>query len=147
MMPAHPIEAQFSIPYLIGVAAVKGDVFIEHVTDKRFLFNEKIGEIAKKVNCYVEDDQERTYKSTGSMGAKVEITTKSGKKYEKLIRVARGHHENPMSMNEIAKKFRKCSVHAAKPLAVDHIDRMIDVFTHLEKIRDVSVISDLVTGH
>ena len=146
LRPAHPIEAQFSIPYLIGVVVVERDVFIEHVTEDSYLFNGEIGEIAKRVKCYVDDEQEGSYKGIGSMGARVEITTETGQEYNKVVGVARGHYENPMTMNEISEKFRKCSLHAARHLREDDVVRMIDIFTHLEEYSDVSVISDLITG-
>lgn len=71
--PQQPIEAQFSIPYLIGTAVVNKDVLIEHVTDKHSLNNPDTLNMAERVKCSIDNDVEKEYLATGSMGARVTI--------------------------------------------------------------------------
>ena len=142
--PQQPIEAQFSIPYLIGAAVVKRDVFIEHVTDNQVLENSAILEVAQKVKCYIDRDMEKTYTINGSMGAKVEIKIKGGEKLEKSVSAALGHPDNPLSLAQVAEKFRKCWLYAAGSLPQGNIDKTIETLSILEQIRDISPLSDLI---
>ena len=142
--PQQPIEAQFSIPYLVGVATVARDVLIEHVTDRKWLRNAKVLEVAKRVKCYVDNDLETGRSTLESMAAKVVIKANGGRKFEKRIETVIGHPDNPMSLDQVAEKFRKCSRYKATPLTRINLDKSIDILINLEQISDISKLSNLI---
>ena len=142
-VPTNPIEAQFSIPFLLGVAVSRGDVFIDDVTDTA-IENTDFLAIAKKVKTMVDADIEKA--SSGQIGpAIVEITTRGGRKFQKRADFVIGHPQNPMSFDQVVEKFRKCSLHAARPLDKGNTDKSIEMLGNLEKVHDVSSILDLLT--
>ncbi len=142
-VPQTPIEAQFSIPFLLGVAVVKGDVFIDDVTETA-IKNTGFLTIAKKVKTMVDDDIEKI--SSGQIGpAIVEITTTGGRKFQKRVDFAIGHPQNPMSLGQVVEKFRRCLPYAARPLNKDNTAKSIEILGNLEKVQDVSSIPDLLT--
>lgn len=142
--PQQPIEAQFSIPYLIGTAVVNKDVLIEHVTDKHSLNNPDTLNMAERVKCSIDNDVEKEYLATGSMGARVTIRNREGNNLEKRIDAVIGHPDNPLSFDQVAEKFRKCVLHAARPLPQAHIDEAIDMLSNLERLRDISGLCSLL---
>ncbi len=143
-VPTNPIEAQFSIPFLLGVAVFRGDVFIDDVTTDAAIRNTELLAIAKKVKIVVDADIEKV--SSGQISpAIVEISTKGGRKFQKRADFVIGHPQNPMSLNQVVEKFRKCSLYAARPLDKGNIDKSIEMLVNLEKVRDVSTIPDLLS--
>lgn len=141
LKPLTPIEAQFSIPFLIGVAVLKGDVFLDDITELA-IKNVDYLEMAKKVKPVVDPAIEKA--SSGEITpAIVEITSKGGKKFQKQFDFVKGHPQNPMSFSEVIEKFVKCSRHAARPLTKSNIDKGIEILSNLEKVQDVSILLDL----
>jgi len=143
--PKAPIEVQFSIPFLIGTSVIKKDVFIEHITDESMLRNEDILHIARRVKCYIDNELEQEFVTKGSMGAIIKINTKEGKIFEKRISNAFGHPENPLSFDQVVKKFRKCSLYGARLLPQRNIDQAIEMLSNLQQVGDISTLSNLFT--
>lgn len=139
--PQTPQEAQFSIPFLVGVAVIEKDVFIEHVMEESVLKNPDILEAARKVKCYIDDNLE-----DGSVAGKIEIKTNQGEKLKKWIDNPLGHPDNPLSFDQVADKFKKCSLYAARPLPRANADKMIDMLSNLEQIGDISGLTELMVG-
>ena len=48
-----------------------------------------------------------------------------------------GSPENPMSFDELIRKFRKCATYGEKPLAHQRIDAVVDMVRNLESMGDV----------
>jgi 2-methylcitrate dehydratase PrpD len=142
--PQQPIEAQFSIPYLVGTAVINRDVLIEHVTESHWLNKPDILKMAERVKCHIDNEVEREYCDTGSMGAKVTIRTREGNTFEKRIDAVIGHPDNPLSFDQVVEKFRKCVLHAARPLPQTNIEEAIDMLSNLEQVRDFSGLCGLL---
>ena len=141
--PQSPIEAQFSIPFLIGVAVVNGNVFIDDITETA-INNPDFLNMAQKVRTVMDADIEKV--SSEQIGpATVEITTKGGKRFQKRADFAIGHPQNPMSFGQVVEKFESCLPYAARPLDKGKTDKSIEMLSNLEKVHDVSNILDLLT--
>jgi hypothetical protein len=50
------------------------------------------------------------------------------------------------TVDQGAGKFKKCSLHAARPLPRANSDKMIQMLSNLEKIDDISILTDLMVG-
>jgi len=140
--PITPADAQFSIPYSVACAVVNRKVFIDDYLDKA-LKRQEIQEMTQKVRVEVDPDIEKT-DPVGFAGAKVVVMTKNGKKYDKRIDHVKGTPQNPMSSEELEKKFRGCINFSVNKLAETSIDNMIDKFRNLEDETDVSQLVKLL---
>jgi len=140
--PRVVVDAQFSIPYTVATALVKKKVFIEDFTEES-LRDPEILEIARKVNPMIYPEIERGW-SREISPAKVEIKTKNGKTYSKQVNIPRGSCKKPMTMKEVAEKFRGCAAHAIKLLPGENIEEVIKIVDNLEDVSDVTDIVRLL---
>jgi len=142
-VPRIPIEAQLSIPYLLGVAVSKGDVFIDDITESA-IKNPDYLAITRRVKTMVDADIDRDFR--GQVGpAIVEITVRGGKKLQKRADFAIGHPKNPMSLDEVMGKYKRCLPYAAHPLDREKTDKSIELLTNLEQVSDISILPELLT--
>lgn len=74
----------------------------------------------------------------------VEIETKGGKVYSKRVDYALGSPQNPMSMENVADKFRSCAGYAAKPIAKERLAQAAQMVERLEDVSDVGQIIRLL---
>lgn len=136
--PRTIVDAQFSIPYTVACALVKGKVGIDDFTELAIRDSAVIG-LANKVTPHFDPKLARRELTPGM----VEVKTKKGS-YSKYIDVAYGHPRNPMGMDAIVAKFRDCAKHAAKSLSEDNISRVIEMAGKLEELDDVRDIVRLL---
>ena len=135
--PATPLDAKFSLPFTIGVvlarrAVVMADYSPEGLKDPLVL------QLAQKVIPKLD-------KHIAHLGGVVEIKTKDGKVYQQPTGIPYGFPQNPMSMEDIIDKFRDCASFAAKPLPKGNIEKVIDMVTKLEQVKDVGEVVRLIS--
>jgi 2-methylcitrate dehydratase PrpD len=82
--------------------------------------------------------------SRANRAGKVEIRTKDGKVYSKRTDFPYGHPKNPLAYEDIVNKFRDCLSYAAKPVARDNVEKVIDMVRKLEDVEDVGQIINLL---
>ena len=134
------VDAQFSIPYTVSVAIAKKNVFIDDFFEEKIKGDTQVLQLANKVRVVV--DQEPIAK--GLTPCVVDIKTKDGKVYSERIEILRGDPRKPVSMEEVAQKFRRCAAFSAKPLSKENIEAIIRTVSNLESVADVSSIVSLV---
>jgi 2-methylcitrate dehydratase PrpD len=129
--PRTIVDAQFSLPYTIATALVRGKVTLEDFTDES-IKRENILEVAKKVNGQLDDSLTRHGVSPG----KVTIVMNDGTEYSEFVEDWLGSIGNPMTFNDCAKKFRECAPFALNPLSPDKVEQIIELIRNLEKLDD-----------
>ncbi len=142
--PPTSVDAKFSTPWAVAVAAAKrsigiGDFTAEGIKDRASLL------MAQKVfpRFDLELAKGKHYDPIGT--GMTEIRTKGGKVYSKRVDKPRGMSpENPMSMDDIIEKFRDCASYSKKPLSRKQVDRVIELVSNLEEVEDVSQIIKLL---
>lgn len=137
--PRTIVDAQFSIPYNVACVLVKGKVSISDFTEPA-IHDRRVIALANKVTPVLDKSMARRELTP----ARVEIKTKDGR-YSKYIDVAYGHPDNPMDINAIGEKFRDCARNAAKAIAEDKVERVIELVSRLEELEDVTEIVRLLT--
>jgi len=138
--PSEVVHAQFSIPYTVAVAILRGKVTIDDFTPKG-IRDEKALAIAQKVT----PKYDPTLSTRELPPARIEVKMNNGEIISsKLVTFAKGHPENPMSWDDLAAKFRDCAAHSIKPLRKGNIERVIDMTKNLDKVADVSEITQLL---
>ena len=142
--PKTHVEAQFSTPYTVAAAIVKGDVFIDELSDQA-INDPDILELAQRVTPII-DSECQTDLVIGS--TIMEIKTHGGQELSKKIKFPRGNPKNPVDMDGVKEKFRKCVKYSIHPFSDDQIDKMVDILSDIEQIDDVSKLAHvLVTNH
>ncbi|WP_226553865.1 MmgE/PrpD family protein [Celeribacter naphthalenivorans] len=140
--PQMAMDARFSMPFCLAVAAAHGAVKVEHFTEEG-LRDPKTLDMAQRV-LPVDDS---AFDWTGEMPeAKIEIDLKSGKT---VVGTSAGQtpgtRANPMGWPELIEKFRDCAQFAAKPVAAEAIERVIALSQALESLDDGTEITRLLT--
>jgi len=133
--PLSVPDAQFSIPYTVAVAVIKGNVSIGDFTPEA-INDPCVLEMAQKVRGIIVEELTRREVEP----AIVEIRTKDGKRYSKRIENRKGSPENPMTLEELISKFRDCMAHGRKTIPGDEVERIIELVRHAEELNDVTEI-------
>jgi len=138
--PQTTMDAKWSLPYIVSVAATKGKVGIGDFTATG-IKNPDVLRLVQKVKYQY--DPQLTGGQGGWVGVapgRVEIKTVDGRKYTKQVDVALGYGTHPMSKQQHEEKFRDCAAYSAKPLSSNDINTVIQMVDNLEKVEDVSEI-------
>lgn len=137
--PRNSVSAQFSIPWVLANAITYRKVEIKNFTEET-LRNKDIHQLARKV--ITRKDPELT--QPGIEPAVVEINMKGGRVYRERVSHARGSPENPLTMNDVAKKFRTCASYAARPIPKKKLDQTVQMVEGLDDVTDVGQIIRLL---
>lgn len=140
-VPESIIDAQFSIPYTVGVAAVKRNVFIDNFTPTA-IKEESVLRIAGKVTPRVGPELAKIGLTVAP--SIVEIKTSGNKSYSKRIDYVKGHANNPMTTQDCIDKLERCLAFSAIPLKKENIDKLIKFVDKLEEREDVTAIAELL---
>jgi len=135
--PATPINAKFSIPFVIATAIHHGDVKLEHFSPQA-LKDPKVLETARKVSHTV--DETLSFKETlrGTV-----ILEADGRLHTATIEAPRGHPDRPVSDELLIGKFLSCARHAAVPIPEDRLRRAADMILNLEQVADMRELAAL----
>ena len=113
-----PDTASHSVPYLVAVALVDGEVTPAHFTPER-LRDARVREVMGRVS--VREDPELTALYPEVVAARVTGVARDGTTYEAECRHPKGHAENAFSDGEISEKFRRCAGHLLPPDALEPV--------------------------
>ena len=83
-------------------------------------------------------------KGQGTAPAIVEIKMKDGSVYSKKSGYLFGSPEKPISLINVADKFRHCCEYSVKPIPREKQDRVIEMIEGLEKVKDTGSIIRLL---
>lgn len=137
--PRTIVDAQFSVPWTVATALVKGKVTLDSFTPQS-IKDEKVVAIARKVSGELDNNMNRHGVGPG----RVTIVTRDGQQYTEEVEHFLGSIQNPMSFDDCAAKFRECAPCAIKPLPADAVEKIIDLVGNLEDVDDVGKITRLL---
>jgi 2-methylcitrate dehydratase PrpD len=138
----HPrtiIDAQFSVPWVVATAVVKGKVTVDDFTNEA-IKRQEILEVARKVSGKLVPEMDRHGVGPGG----VIIRMKDGAEYKEEVAHCLGSVERPMTFQDITKKFRECASASRKPLPKETINEVIEMAGRLEKLDDATEIIRLL---
>lgn len=127
MRPTTPINAKFSIPFLVATALVHHGVTLDHFTD-RALAHEKVLALAEKVSYEVDANltkEETLHGVTVLYTKKGILTCKVTSPY--------GSTENPISEKDLLGKLQSCAKFAVKPMPEKNLLNLAEMVMSLEK--------------
>jgi 2-methylcitrate dehydratase PrpD len=132
-------EAQFSMPFTIALALMKGGVLPDTLTEHA-LADPAILALARKVTLTVTDAKNELGRRQGYPPVDVEIHCSDGSIWSGCEPYVKGHPHNPMTFSEVGEKFRRCAELSALPIASVTLDEFCDRVANLESVEDVRAI-------
>lgn len=133
-------DAQFSIPYTVITALLKGDVFLSDFEEKN-IRNQKIMDLTKLVKVI----QDENIEAKNMMECTLEIKMRDSQVFSSSTSVARGNPLNPIGIDECMEKFRKCVAYSPKKIAQDKVSEILDILENLEGLKDIKILMDLLS--
>ncbi|MDP2954684.1 MAG: MmgE/PrpD family protein, partial [Chloroflexota bacterium] len=141
--PLGVVDAQFSAPYTVATAIVKGRVAIADFAPSA-LSDPVVLAMAERVVPVL--DRKLDDVPDIITPAVVEIKTRDGRSLERRVDHAKGSPQNPMTPEELREKFWGCVAEAARPLARARVEKAASLLEHLETVRDVREIAPLLAA-
>lgn len=139
--PESVPEAQFSLPYTLATAILKGKVSLEDFTPEA-LKNPAVLEVASRIRCQVDDELTRTTQSKVTP-AILEIRSKAGQIYSLRVDDRKGSPANPMTWEEMEEKFHQCATFSAHPPSPKNISKICTFVHEMEKHPDATQLVKL----
>ncbi len=133
--PQTVIDAQFSLPWTVATALVKGNVTLEDFTFTA-IRKEEVLEVSRKVKGRLEPEFNRRGVGPGSVTIK--LTT--GHEYTQYVEFGLGSVENPMSFDDCVRKFRECYPYSIRPISAATADKIIELVQNMEQLKDATQI-------
>jgi 2-methylcitrate dehydratase PrpD len=133
--PANIWQAQYSIPFVIGSVLADGEVGPKQIAEDR-LGDQLILQNADKVTLVFDSEVDALLPA--HFAARVEVETTDGRKFGVFKRYPRGEPENPLSEEELAKKFKRLVS------GVVEADKAEEVAMCLERLEGMNSINELV---
>lgn len=96
--------ADHSLPYCTAVALVDGDVTLRSFSDER-LKDESLLDLVSRIKIH--RDAELTARYPRGIPNRITVTLKDGTQFTEENEFPRGHDQNPMSDEEVERKFRR----------------------------------------
>jgi 2-methylcitrate dehydratase PrpD len=136
--PATSMAAQFSIPYVVSVALLKGIPGVEDFAE-RTIRDEKVLKFARKVKLAV--DPEVTPYFPANEPSKVTVKLINGSSFTKTIICSKGTPKNPMSREELEMKFK---TFATRVIPDQRAERAIALIRDLDALPLIRELSSLL---
>jgi 2-methylcitrate dehydratase len=118
--PTSRETADHSLPYIVAAVLVNGG-FSDAIFDPARFADPAILRLADKIK--INEDPELTGQLPHSFPCRMAMRFRSGQVKSAAMRVPRGHHDNPMSDDEISTKFRQL---ASRKLPPARVERALD---------------------
>ncbi len=131
--------AQFSFPYMVACALVRGGLTITDLADE-VRTDQRVLDLLSKVEMVMEDTT-RGLAELPEPGH-VEVDVAGGRHIEATVRRAIGHPERPMTVDDQIEKFQWC----AAALGADRVAAIIDATLQLDSLPRVSELTELLYG-
>jgi 2-methylcitrate dehydratase PrpD len=137
--PRTIIDAQFSVPYVVATALVRGKVTVDDFTD-RAIKRPEVLEMARKIDTRLEAAMNRH----GVGPSRVTLTLQDGAAYTEEVEHCLGSVERPMSFEDVTRKFQECAACSIKSLSKDKVEKVIEMVSRLEALDDAAKIIKLL---
>jgi 2-methylcitrate dehydratase PrpD len=139
--PRNPVDAQFSIPWGIATALLKGRVTMgdyapEAITDKEIL--DLTGRLKAEIDHSLDN-------SRGIEPARLKVIMNDGTILTEQVQLALGTPSKPMSFDDCVRKFQDIVSFNGAWMKAENVEKAVDLVANLEKTADVSELIRLFT--
>ena len=136
--PQSIVDAQFSMPFGAAVAILYRRAGLDEF-DLSKIRSKEVKRMMRRVECVTDPDLEKTFPKQWC--ATAEIFTKDGKRYFTKVEYCKGDSENPLSWDELIKKFHDLT---SRFWTRDRRSKIVDQVKDFEKIQDLQKWSPLL---
>ncbi len=140
--PKTIVQAQFSIPYNVACALLRGTVLLGDFTDAA-LHDPDVLALASRVECHVDAEIEREFGRTISP-THILVETEEGM-FEARADVPRGHPDAPMSLADLDAKLRDCLAFGGVDWPEGTAERLTEAVGDIEHLADSRSLMALLT--
>ena len=141
--PPSQVAAQFSLPYTVAAALVRGDMFLKELAPSE-LMDPAIRGLARRIEVVPDESNVDAQFVIGRTEVEIEVEGRT------KVRLAGfkppGNPANPLDMAAVGEKFRKCATATVRPLPAATVDRIAALIDGLETLPEVSVLSGAIRG-
>jgi 2-methylcitrate dehydratase len=138
--PSTRESADHSLPYVVAVSLMYGNVEKKHFNDK-YLHDPALNSLLQKIE--VEESEECNRLFPESAANFIEIITKGGKRHTQMVRYHRGHSRNFVSDEEIEEKFYSLTRGLIPSSRSEEIMSLIWNFENVENISHLMTLLEL----
>ncbi len=135
--PLTPIDARFSIPYVVAVCIIKKRPILPEDFSLEMLENSDIHKLAEKVEVKLDKSLDALYLEPpigkGHRTSIMKIRLFNGREFETRVDFPKGDPLNPVSMEEVIQKFRYLSNPA---IGKFNTEKVIEIILNLEKCQN-----------
>jgi 2-methylcitrate dehydratase PrpD len=131
--PRTPLEGKFSLAYNVAAALVDGEVTVCTFTEADL---QRLTAFREKVRVHATDDLPQN-------GARITVVTTDGRTITQQHMVLRGSLDDPMSRQELERKFRSNVRGRIRPDAVDDV---IAAISNLDKQNSLAAVTEPLLG-
>ena len=139
--PKALAQAKFSIPYILALTAVEGEVVLDSFKEDK-LEDAKLLAVADKVSWEMRPEEKP--ENFVDDHVEVTVTTSDGKQYYKEVFVSPGSPKLPLTQQLIENKFVDCLKHAQKRYAEEDALKIIDVVLKLHTYDNLDALTKLI---
>jgi 2-methylcitrate dehydratase PrpD len=130
-------SAQYSIPFLVGVAVLHGKVTPDQIVEER-LSDHDVLSIAKKVEIIHDPRLDEYFPRT--IPTIIQIENTSGRSYETKVTTPKGDPKNPMTTTELVDKFRSLSSKSVDSKTAEEIIKNVNSVDKMSTISELTVL-------
>lgn len=134
--PKTGLEAKFSMEACLALALLDGKVGIRSFTDEK-IGSKEVREMMTRVRRVIMPMDAKGPDDFGP--AKVKVFMRDGRILEAFVKKAKGHPENPLSLQEVQEKYREC---CSEVLPEHYIERSLSLLEDLEKLPRISKLME-----
>jgi 2-methylcitrate dehydratase PrpD len=134
------VDAQFSIPYTVAVALMRGKVLLSDFSSDTITKGTSVLKLAEKIKVMI--DPELPAKEISS--ANITVKMANGETFSSRVDRLKGSPSKPMSFDDCAGKFRNCLEYSGKPSLIKNADTLIELLFNLERRKDVRELFGLL---
>jgi 2-methylcitrate dehydratase len=139
--PATKETADHSLPYIVAMALLEGKIDNSTYAPKKF--NDfKTLDFLKRIT--VVEDKTLTAMYPEAVANRVTVKLSSGRVISKQVNYHKGHPKNPMSDQDVEKKFRTLT---RRQLSENQAKRALDMLWTLEKVNDLTKLFSALVVH
>lgn len=138
--PKSAIEAKFSIPFAVAIAAAKRNLTLDDFSPEALQDPTTLG-LAQRIRVEV-DPQLMGRKTVPS--AVVAISTTQGETFTQRVDVPYGFPQKPLSEHDLERKFISNLAQARAPRAWQMAEQVWDAVMHLERMDDIRALMALL---
>jgi 2-methylcitrate dehydratase PrpD len=129
------VQAQMSLQYIVAVTLLEDAALLAQFSEKK-IADPLVLDLARRVEVALDPDIDRVYPER--YANRVEIVLRDGRRFETRVDYAKGSTGQPLSLLEVAGKFRSLAGGVLSPAQADQIVATVGDLEQIDDIRDLT---------